>query len=106
MCYRVRRCLRDSTFSRFSRTPTCDKQTDGQTDGQTDIHTHDDKLTPALAIVAPVKTTARWGLPYMQQVLLRWVLNGARGFHLGCHLWHLTRGAIVGVIVAPATVGA
>jgi len=25
------RCLRDPTFSRFSRTPTCDRQTDGQT---------------------------------------------------------------------------
>jgi len=27
----VRRCLRDPTFSRFSRTPTCDRQTDRQT---------------------------------------------------------------------------
>jgi len=27
----VWRCLRDPTFSRFSRTLTCDRQTDGQT---------------------------------------------------------------------------
>jgi len=27
----VWRCLRDPTFSRFSRTPTCDRQTDRQT---------------------------------------------------------------------------
>jgi len=30
--------LCDPTFSRFSRTPTCDGQTDGQTDRQTDGH--------------------------------------------------------------------
>jgi len=31
-------CLRDPTFSRFSRTPTCDGQTDGQTDRRTQGH--------------------------------------------------------------------
>ena len=31
----VRCCLCDPTFSRFSRTPTCDGQTDGRMDGQT-----------------------------------------------------------------------
>ena len=31
-------CLSDPTFSRFSRTPTCEGQTDGQTDGRTDAH--------------------------------------------------------------------
>jgi len=31
-------CLCDPTFSRFSRTPTCDGQTDRWTDGQTDGH--------------------------------------------------------------------
>jgi len=30
--------LRDPTFSYFSRTPTCDGQTDRQTDGQTQGH--------------------------------------------------------------------
>ena len=30
-CDIVWRYLRDPTFSRFSRTPTCDRQTDGQT---------------------------------------------------------------------------
>ena len=29
------RCLRDPTFSRFSRTPTCDRQTDKRTDRHT-----------------------------------------------------------------------
>jgi len=36
--------LRDHTFSRFSRTPTCDRQTDGQTDTRR-------QLIPALASV-------------------------------------------------------
>ena len=31
-------CLCDPTFSRFSRTPTCDRETDRQTDGRTDGH--------------------------------------------------------------------
>jgi len=31
----VWRCLRDPTFSRFSITPTCDRQTDRQTNKQT-----------------------------------------------------------------------
>ena len=34
----VRFCLCDPAFSRFSRTPTCDGQTDRQTDGRTDRH--------------------------------------------------------------------
>ena len=34
----VRRCLRDSTFSRFRRTPTCVRQTDRQTDRRTQGH--------------------------------------------------------------------
>jgi len=34
----VRCCLCDPTFSRFSRTPTCDRRTDRQTDGQTQGH--------------------------------------------------------------------
>jgi len=32
-------CLHDPTFSRFSRTPTCDRQTDGQTDDEADTMT-------------------------------------------------------------------
>ena len=32
-------CLRDNRFSRLSRIPTCDTQTDGRTDGRTDEHT-------------------------------------------------------------------
>ena len=35
------RCLRHPTFSRFSRTPTCDRQTHRQTHRQTDRQTHD-----------------------------------------------------------------
>ena len=31
-------CLCDPTFSRFSRTPTCDGQTDGRTDRRTQGH--------------------------------------------------------------------
>jgi len=33
------RCSRDPTFSRFSRTPTCDRRTDERTDRQTDTTT-------------------------------------------------------------------
>jgi len=32
-------CLHDPTFSRFSRIPTCDRQTDGQTDDEADTMT-------------------------------------------------------------------
>jgi len=42
-------CLCDPTFSRFSRTPTCDGRADGQTDTRR-------QLIPALASVARVKT--------------------------------------------------
>ena len=50
----VWRCLRDPTFSRFNRTPTCDRRTDGQT--------HDDSLIPALASVARVIKTMKYML--------------------------------------------
>jgi len=43
----VWRCLRDPMFSRFSRTPTCDRRTDGPTDTWR-------QLIPALASVAMV----------------------------------------------------
>jgi len=33
--FRARHCLRDPTFSRFSRTPACDRRTDRQKDRQT-----------------------------------------------------------------------
>ena len=36
----MQRCLRDPTFNRASRTPTCD----GQTDRRTDRRTHDDSI--------------------------------------------------------------
>ena len=48
----VWRCLRDPTLSRFSRTPTCDRQTDRQTDGQADTRR---QLIPSLARIARVK---------------------------------------------------
>ena len=44
------RCLRDSTFSRLSRTPTCDRQTDGRTDGQTDRQTDRHTTTANTAV--------------------------------------------------------
>jgi len=43
----VRRCLRDPTFSRFRRTPTCDRRTDGWTDTRR-------QLIPVLASVERV----------------------------------------------------
>jgi len=48
----VWRCLRDPTFRRFSRTPTCGRQTDEQTDGQTGTRR---QLIPALASITRVK---------------------------------------------------
>ena len=49
----MRRSLRHPTFSRFSRTPTCDRQTDRQTGGyRTMAYT-------AQGIVREVKTTAK-----------------------------------------------
>jgi len=53
----VWRCWRDPTFIRFSKTQTCDRQTDGRTEGQTDRQTDTRRqLIPALASVARVKT--------------------------------------------------
>ena len=54
----VWRCLRNRTFSRFGRTPTCDRQTDDRrrTDRETDTQTDTRRqLIPALAGVARVK---------------------------------------------------
>ena len=48
ICGISRRCLRDPTFSRFTRTPTCDRRTDRRTDTRR-------QLIPALASVARVK---------------------------------------------------
>ena len=39
LSWRAWRCLRDPTCSRFSRTPTCDRRTDGRTDKWTDGQT-------------------------------------------------------------------
>jgi len=45
----VWRCFCDPAFSRFSRTPTCDRRTDGQTDTRR-------QLIPALVSITWVKT--------------------------------------------------
>ena len=80
------------TFSRFSRTPTCDRRTDGQTDRQTDTRR---QLIPALASDAGVKLYG-WIFVKIRQYVeyepdKSWLNFGGLGLGLG---------SVVGVRVA------
>jgi len=57
----VRRCLRDHTFSRFSRTLTCDRRMDGRKDRHTRRQLIRRQLVPALVSVTRVKSKKNIG---------------------------------------------
>jgi len=61
--YRIRRCLRDPTFSRFRIVPAYDGRTDGQTNRQTNGQTHDDSIYRASIASRGKSVTALYGCP-------------------------------------------